>query len=251
MGAMTGAVPPRGRPAYNGRMRPLALFAFLALIVAGCGDAPTSEGPAANEASAGRSPKPTRRCRTRSASDWRRTWVRSSSRSTTRTRPSPPPTRPLRRREQVRRHLLLPAARTKSATGRGFVQGGIRHSARRSFPPIAHEPSTKTGLEHVDGTVSMARAASAGRWGTSSSSSAGRCRRWTPGRAARASPPSAGREGMERRPPNPRRTDRRQCRTGPMRGQMIEKPCASSAPVGSDSAEPLQRANCTRSHKLP
>lgn len=57
------------------------------------------------------------------------------------------------------------AARTKGADGRGFVQGGIRHSARRAFPPIAHEPSGETGLEHVDGTVSMARAAPAGAMG--------------------------------------------------------------------------------------
>ncbi|HEX8625567.1 MAG TPA: peptidylprolyl isomerase [Allosphingosinicella sp.] len=57
------------------------------------------------------------------------------------------------------------AARTRGATGRGFVQGGIRHSARRSFPPIAHEATEKTGLKHVDGTVSMARAAPAGAMG--------------------------------------------------------------------------------------
>jgi peptidyl-prolyl cis-trans isomerase A (cyclophilin A) len=57
------------------------------------------------------------------------------------------------------------AARTKGATDRGFVQGGIRHSARRAFPPIAHEPTTATGLRHVDGTVSMARAAPAGAMG--------------------------------------------------------------------------------------
>jgi peptidyl-prolyl cis-trans isomerase A (cyclophilin A) len=57
------------------------------------------------------------------------------------------------------------AARTKGAAGRGFVQGGIRHSARRSFPPIAHEPTSETGLKHVDGTVSMARAAPAGAMG--------------------------------------------------------------------------------------
>lgn len=57
------------------------------------------------------------------------------------------------------------AARTKGATGRGFVQGGIRHSARRAFPPIAHEPSSKTGLKHVDSVVSMARAAPAGAMG--------------------------------------------------------------------------------------
>ena len=57
------------------------------------------------------------------------------------------------------------AARTKGAPGRGFVQGGIRHSARKAFPPIAHEPTTKTGLRHVDGTVSMARAAPVGAMG--------------------------------------------------------------------------------------
>jgi peptidyl-prolyl cis-trans isomerase A (cyclophilin A) len=57
------------------------------------------------------------------------------------------------------------AARTKGATGRGFVQGGIRHSARRAFPPIAHEPTSKTGLKHVDGAVSMARAEPSGAMG--------------------------------------------------------------------------------------
>lgn len=57
------------------------------------------------------------------------------------------------------------AARTKGTDGRGFVQGGIRHSARRSFPPIAHEPTAETGLRHVEGTVSMARAAPAGAMG--------------------------------------------------------------------------------------
>jgi peptidyl-prolyl cis-trans isomerase A (cyclophilin A) len=57
------------------------------------------------------------------------------------------------------------AARTRGARERGFVQGGIRHSARRSLPPIAHEASSRTGLKHVDGTVSMARAAPAGAMG--------------------------------------------------------------------------------------
>jgi peptidyl-prolyl cis-trans isomerase A (cyclophilin A) len=57
------------------------------------------------------------------------------------------------------------AARTKGAKERGFVQGGIRHSARKAFPPIAHEPTSKTGLRHVDGTVSMARAAPVGAMG--------------------------------------------------------------------------------------
>jgi peptidyl-prolyl cis-trans isomerase A (cyclophilin A) len=49
------------------------------------------------------------------------------------------------------------AARTKGAPTLGFVQGGVRHSATRSLPPIAHEPTSKTGIHHVDGTISMAR----------------------------------------------------------------------------------------------
>lgn len=49
------------------------------------------------------------------------------------------------------------AAPTKGRKDRGFVQGGIRHSIRRALPPIAHEPTSRTGLRHVDGTISMAR----------------------------------------------------------------------------------------------
>lgn len=39
----------------------------------------------------------------------------------------------------------------------GLIQGGIRRAAYRSLLPIAHEPTSKTGLRHVDGTISMAR----------------------------------------------------------------------------------------------
>ncbi len=38
----------------------------------------------------------------------------------------------------------------------GLVQGGVR-DPRRLFPPIAHEPTSRTGLAHVDGAISMAR----------------------------------------------------------------------------------------------
>ena len=38
----------------------------------------------------------------------------------------------------------------------GLVQGGLR-DPRRLFPPIAHEPTSRTGLPHVDGAISMAR----------------------------------------------------------------------------------------------
>jgi len=39
----------------------------------------------------------------------------------------------------------------------GFVQGGIREDARKILPPISHEPTTRTGLHHTDGAISMAR----------------------------------------------------------------------------------------------
>jgi peptidyl-prolyl cis-trans isomerase A (cyclophilin A) len=49
------------------------------------------------------------------------------------------------------------AARGKSNPKIGLVQGGIDHNIRNSFLPIRHEPTTQTGLRHVDGTLSMAR----------------------------------------------------------------------------------------------
>jgi peptidyl-prolyl cis-trans isomerase A (cyclophilin A) len=41
--------------------------------------------------------------------------------------------------------------------GRGLVQGGTNNDPARILEPIAHEPTTVTGLSHVDGAVSMAR----------------------------------------------------------------------------------------------
>lgn len=49
------------------------------------------------------------------------------------------------------------AAPAKGNRAVGLIQGGIRRAAIRSLVPIAHEPTTKTGLRHVDGTISMAR----------------------------------------------------------------------------------------------
>lgn len=39
----------------------------------------------------------------------------------------------------------------------GLVQGGVNNDPERVLPPIAHEPTTQTGLSHIDGAVSMAR----------------------------------------------------------------------------------------------
>lgn len=39
------------------------------------------------------------------------------------------------------------------------IQGGLDSDADRRLPPIAHEPTSVSGLHHVDGTISMARSA--------------------------------------------------------------------------------------------
>lgn len=41
----------------------------------------------------------------------------------------------------------------------GLIQGGVNGDPKRALPPIAHEPTSKTGLSHTDGAVSMARGA--------------------------------------------------------------------------------------------
>ena len=48
------------------------------------------------------------------------------------------------------------AARSKARPGAGFIQGGVRTDLRRALPPIDLEPTSRTGLRHVDATVSMA-----------------------------------------------------------------------------------------------
>lgn len=48
------------------------------------------------------------------------------------------------------------AARAKTRPG-GFVEGGIGTDPRRVLPPVPLEPTSVTGLHHVDGAVSMAR----------------------------------------------------------------------------------------------
>ncbi len=49
------------------------------------------------------------------------------------------------------------AARARGGPKQGFVQGGPNGDIRKWAPPIAHEPTTKTGLHHGEGTISMAR----------------------------------------------------------------------------------------------
>lgn len=39
----------------------------------------------------------------------------------------------------------------------GSIQGGLQNDPKKVLPPIAHESTLKTGLKHVDGTISMGR----------------------------------------------------------------------------------------------
>ena len=42
----------------------------------------------------------------------------------------------------------------------GLIQGGIRSDGRKLLPPIAHEPTSQTGLKNVAGAIVMANAGS-------------------------------------------------------------------------------------------
>jgi peptidyl-prolyl cis-trans isomerase A (cyclophilin A) len=39
----------------------------------------------------------------------------------------------------------------------GLIQGGLQGNPAKVLPPIAHEPTTKTGILHKDGVISLAR----------------------------------------------------------------------------------------------
>lgn len=45
----------------------------------------------------------------------------------------------------------------KAADNFGFVQFGGLGDPKRTLPPIAHEPTSQTGLSHTDGVLSVAR----------------------------------------------------------------------------------------------
>lgn len=40
----------------------------------------------------------------------------------------------------------------------GLIQGGVSSDSRKLYPPIAHEPSSQTGLKNVAGAIVMANA---------------------------------------------------------------------------------------------
>lgn len=41
----------------------------------------------------------------------------------------------------------------------GFIQGGTQNDPKRILKPVPHEPTSKTGLSHIEGVISMAQAA--------------------------------------------------------------------------------------------
>jgi peptidyl-prolyl cis-trans isomerase A (cyclophilin A) len=45
----------------------------------------------------------------------------------------------------------------QAANDYGSIQGGLRDDVKKKLPPIAHESTTKTGLKHGDGVISMGR----------------------------------------------------------------------------------------------
>ncbi|HYD11783.1 MAG TPA: peptidylprolyl isomerase [Allosphingosinicella sp.] len=47
----------------------------------------------------------------------------------------------------------------KTGDNLGLIQGGIVTDGRLLFPPIAHEPTSQTGLTHVEGALSAPRGA--------------------------------------------------------------------------------------------
>lgn len=52
------------------------------------------------------------------------------------------------------------ASRPPGASGPadyGVLQGGLQNDPKKVLPPIAHESTAKTGLKHLDGTISMGR----------------------------------------------------------------------------------------------
>ena len=51
------------------------------------------------------------------------------------------------------------ASHAPNVTDQGLVQGGLQNDPARLLPPIAHEPTSLTGLTHRDGAISMGRGA--------------------------------------------------------------------------------------------
>lgn len=49
------------------------------------------------------------------------------------------------------------ASRAPGSVDYGLIQGGVQNDPAKVLKPIAHEPTTKTGIKHTDGTLSIGR----------------------------------------------------------------------------------------------
>lgn len=49
------------------------------------------------------------------------------------------------------------AAKAPGSVDYGLIEGGLQGDPKKVLKPVAHEPTSQTGLRHVDGTLSLAR----------------------------------------------------------------------------------------------
>jgi peptidyl-prolyl cis-trans isomerase A (cyclophilin A) len=141
-------------------IRTFSLIAAIALALSGCGESPPANAPAAtaNEAaptanSATPAPVPDM-ARVRLETDAGNIVLQLDGRHA--------PITTANFLAYVDQHrfdgiTFYRASRTPHRTGEGFIQGGIRRNPMLALPPIEHEPTSRTGLHHGDGTISMAR----------------------------------------------------------------------------------------------
>jgi len=137
-------------------IRPLALLFLLCLPLAGCGDGPPA--PAANASASANDQAPAAPLgdlvRVRLETDAGAIVLELDHRH------APITTANFVRYVDAHRFdntIFYRTSHTPHDAQHGFIQGGIRHNYRLLFPPIALEPTSRTGLLHRDGTISMAR----------------------------------------------------------------------------------------------
>jgi peptidyl-prolyl cis-trans isomerase A (cyclophilin A) len=212
-------------------IRPLALLVLLAAAVAGCGDsAPTEAPPIANGSAAAGNGAAAARAAATVAEIVRVRLETEAGEIVVELDGKRAPLTTANFLAYVDQGRLdgtsfYRASRTKGAgEGRGFIQGGIHRNYRLMLPPVAHEPTSATGLKHEAGTISMARGEPGSATGeffiTASATPAMDAHGSEPGYAAfgRA---VEGMEVVKRILAAPTAKD---AGRGAMRGQMIEKP---------------------------